>query len=70
MSRYSSDVPIQLGITDHESKPPTNSSWKPTNPKNHEWTDKEKAIVARMRKQGKTFAEIALAIGNGRATDI
>lgn len=65
MSKYFPDCPVGMRITDQESKPPTNSSWKPTKPKNHEWTEEEKMLVAQMREQEKTFGEIALAIGNG-----
>jgi len=65
MSKWYPDVPGFLRITDQESKPPTHFSWKPTNPKNHEWTEEEKKLLVQMRDQGKTFGEIALAIGNG-----
>lgn len=64
MNKYYPDCPLGMRITDQESK---NSGNFPVNTdKNkHSWTLKEKRILVMLKQKGKTFREIALAIGNG-----
>jgi hypothetical protein len=61
MSKDFPDCPIWLRITDQE-KSLTNISHHRTE-KNHEWTDKEKMLLVKMKAEGKSNREIAATVG-------
>jgi len=68
MSKPFPDCPIGMRITDQESKTQTNiihhrTEW------NHEWTDEEKMLLVKMKAEGKSFKEIAAAIGDDISTN-
>ena len=68
MSKYFPDCPVGMRITDMESKQDGGFTLQSTNPNHHHWTLREKRILVQMRDEGKTFREIAEAIGERDVT--
>ena len=63
MNKAFPDCPLWMRINDRESKPPTGVVHH-YNQQEHEWTDEEKMLLVRMKTEGKSFREIAAAIGD------